>query len=588
MEVLLALLAGAVLFWLWAACGGWLLTRLLPNARQNRLLFLATSPALGSLVFALLALLLSLPGWCLPWVCRTLTLLGLVAFPPKRVDLPPPVWLLAGVAALGALAPTTHVDTQSYHYPLPWRYLQHGGLHWTGLGVFDGVFHLFHLMLVWPLGLAGELCANLLGPLFLAVTGLALASFQPGSRLPWLLLASSPLLVIQSSGGLPELPAVAMALLSLAWWQRGLGPNASASLSLAAFFCGAAVSMRLNLAPLAVALALATLIAGGGWRAALKPLVATGLCCLPWLSFNLWHTGHPLYPIGPRWEIKDLRSHPTSAPRSTAPAQLPALAAPQGLPWNLLLPLAPDASPRRWQDTLSPLLVAGCVFALGRSPGPLLWPGLIYLVLLVPLRIHDLRYGAPGGVWLLPLALLGWGRPRALWKQSLLLLGLAVGGLVSWSTLPPRLLPLLGEHWRHDYLSRRLEVYQAYRWLAGTHYRKVLLTDIRGWHCPRPWCGYIQDDLSRAAQPYQERSLAGIHHALEQRHCDLVLLNLHRQEVRQAVESTEHPERWLEKNDGQFREMRMRMLWHLIRRGKVVYSQGGVMAIEWPGPVEHP
>lgn len=588
MDLLVALLAGAALIGVWAACGNWLLSRLAPGACQNRLLVQATAPALGALTFALLALLLSLPGWCQPSVCRSLTLVGLLAFRPKRIALPASALLLVGLATLGALAPTTHVDTQSYHYPLPWRYLQHGGLHWTGLGVFDGVFHLFHLMLVWPLALGGELCANLLGPLFLAVTGLALASFQPGSRLPWLLLASSPLLVIQSSGGLPELPAAAMALLGLAWWQRGLQPGAGSSMTLAALFCGAAVSMRLNLAPLAAALALATRIAGGGWRAAMKPLLATGLCCFPWLAFNLWHTGHPLYPVGVRWQVKDLRTVPSAAPVPAAPGQFPPVVQLEGLPWNLLLPVAPQDSPRRWQDTLTPVLIAGCVLGLGRSPGPLLWPGLLYLLLLIPLRMQDLRYGAPGAVWLMPLALLGWGRPRSGLVHALLMLGVAVGGVTSWSFLPPRLLPLLGGDRRHDYLSRRLEVYQAYRWLAGTHYRNILLTDHRGWRCPRTWCTYIQDDLSQAARPYEEGSLAGIRRALEQRGCDLVLLNLRREEVRCAVESSEHVAAWLEKNPGSFREMRVRMLWHLIRGGKVVYSQDGVLAIEWPRPGQNP
>lgn len=582
---------------------------------------LACALALGSIISAACALLLGMASSLGPlqlWVCLAL---GLFLNAQPRRDLawlkqcasglgPIGVRLLFCLSVLGALAPTTHFDTQIYHYTLPGLYLQRHAFYWTGTGITDGIFHLYHLILVWPLGLGGETCANLLGPVFLFILAQALAACLDQESLVYWLVYSSPALYTLSFGGLPELPAAAFVALSLLFWRQGRE-------GLSSLWMGAALSTRLSAAPALVGLMLAGVIRERKPRAALQALLISALLCSPWMLFNLYHTGYAFYPLGTRWKTLSLvTSHSLSIPTppalqptpmatvlptSSSPGSTqPAVASEMASYPNLLVAIPPNSNPLSWQDCLSPLLLGGLLLHLTRprpavaaeSPGvaaPVLLCLAVQLLLAQPVP----RYNLLGSVGLLVLCAAGWqstwrGGPP--WQRGLLMLGLAAGIFPGVASTLPRLATVCGWQSRDDYLKQKLPVYDAYQWLAGSSYRKVLLTDSRSWRCPKPFFIYMPADLLAASQPDGEESFAGLKRALQAQDCDLVLWNLDSPALLELTHdgdftaSNEDAQQWMSRQPEQFdyKSWRYRVLYQALHGGRVVYRQGTVVAVEWP------
>ncbi|MFN8613515.1 MAG: hypothetical protein U0931_38610 [Vulcanimicrobiota bacterium] len=594
-----------LLLWLWLSLG----QRLGHRFWQDQLpaTQLACALALGTVVTAAAGLLLGLAS-CLGKAQLWLSLgLGLLLSARPDRDLawlrqcgpglgPAGTRMLLGLSLLAALVPNTHYDAQVYHYTLPRLYLENHAFYWTATGVTDGIFHLYHLIVVWPLALGGEVCANLLGPLFLFILAQALAACLDQEPLVYWLVFSSPAFYLQSCGGLPELAAAAFVALSLLGWKSGQS-------ALSALWMGAALSTRLSAAPALLALMLVEVTRTRRARAALRPLLVAGLFCLPWMAFNCYHTGYPLYPLGARWKTSALitsRSLPSqSAPASSLPAaSLPTTssepaATTLSYPWVLFAVPAGSHS-RAWQDCLSPLLLGGLLLCiLGRRPSGISLPVLLCLAAQIVLAQPNPRFNLPGSAGLLVLAAAGWApvwRSGPAWQRGLLGLVLAAGLLPGIGYTLPRLAVLLGRQTRQAYLRERLPVYEAYQWLASTSYRKVLLIDPRAFRCPKQFFLYLQADLLAASQPDGEESFIGLHRALRAQDCDLVIWNLDNPSVRELTHngdfeaSNEDAQLWLKRQPDQFdyRSWRYRVLFQALHGGRVVYRQGTVVAVEWP------
>jgi hypothetical protein len=453
------------------------------------------------------------------------------------------------------------------------------------LGPYDGLFHGCHLVYAWALGAVGQTAANLLGPLFLLLLGLALAESR-GLQLGALgaLLLSSPILVSQASGGgLTDLPVAAFCALALASFRRG-------DRGWEKVWGAAAVSVKLTAVPALLALALAC---RRDLPRAAGLLAAGAAGAAPWLVFNALHTGQPFFPLGGSWQVHSLLDPqwPLALVLLAVGWSLrrfPRLDLPVGLLALLALACTLDWSPagdlRDWEFTLSPLVLAGLVRWLA---GPVDWGPEAWGLLLAPLA--GPRYGLPCAAWAIPLAAEGWRRGE---RSRVWLVGLVVGGAVSLAILGPRCLVAMGAIDRENYLTRRIALYPAYRWLDGQPYSRVLLTDPRGFYCPLPAVC-----LFRVWRPSRE----GLAQHLEALGCQAVVWNFRNQlvaqtAVREALRATGgDPRRWsgelaarggltpLPPSESNPYSLELEELYVLCRSGRVVYERDGVVVVEWPG-----
>lgn len=599
---------------------------------------IAAAYALGGLLLGLLIVPLSLLGLVSPAVIRALQILlcGLLYRPQMpelarkwwtelRLEHPAMPFLCAGMlclSAFGCLSPTVHLDALVYHYTLPQLYLEHHRFYWTGLGVYDGTFHTVHFLYTWALGFGGERCANLLGVYFLAITALALGAAaeeaEPSSQgLTFLLAACSPILFLQSSGGLCDLPAAAYSALALTAWARASLAGES-KWWLVGLWAGISVSVRVTSLSVAggLTLAAAWLVYKReiSWWRPVQVAFLGMILMTPWVAINTYQTGHPFYPIGARWSVRSFQSE-----------------TPRAFPWSALTPIPAAAPDRAWQESLCALIVPGLLlFPLCGRKGRerLVWPVLTFLVFMSPLKVTEIRYALPGSVWWIALAGCGWraalrGQPRL--TTPLLLLGLACGFFTSTLILVPRISVVLGRESEAAYLSPRDPNSLGFAWLAGEHYSKVLLTDPRAYRCPLDFSVVGEEGQEALAAPLDPATSEGAQRALKRRGCDLVLWDFTRPDARRAaleeVFSGPSAPRRLEDLRGeliaqmgmdQLAELlrahklldekgnltysqealpqarsgmavdQLRVLYLLTHKGRVVFARGGVVAVEWP------
>lgn len=465
--------------------------------------------------------------------------------------------VVLGLALVAGLAPNTHFDVEVYHYTLPRLYLERGGLYWTGSFVFDGFFQQSHMLYVLALGLGGEAAAGLLGGLFLAWLGLLTVSivsrFQPGAAGSVLVvILTSPVVLLQSSGGLTDLPAAALAMWALdAWLGHCYG--------ICALACGAAVATKLSAAPAVAALVLASLLRGHR-RGAAGIVLATVLVCAPWWGRNLYHTGTPLYPLGGDWSPRRVRSLEVGVGKLL----------PRRFPLSLLLPDFSAGDGRRWQQAFNPALWAGCLLT-GPGAGWTWLPTGVYLIGVLPLHLADQRYLLPGLLWLgviSGLRIHGW-LARSRWVRLALAASAGTGLAFTTAWVLPRVPVALGWESPDHFLERHSPLTEAYRYL-GLHHagERILLLDRRGYRCPLPFVlgdhGMpplaLKNLTGLAAEPAAEKlARAGIH---------LILWNLHLPGQARAWQA---PEGWSGPYSGLVR---------FCRQGRRVYDQQGILIVE--------
>lgn len=551
-----AILFAAVLLEVAARLGVRLAPGAAPELRWSQGLAAATTG------FALAALLLSPLGWLTPVWIRALTLLGLPLLWRSRAwrDFCAQSrglrWGLAGALAwFAALAtvPNTHWDTQVYHYTLPRLYLEHGGVYWTGTGIYDSLVSLSHPLFAWAMGCGGEPAANWLGSVFLAMLTFSLVSLsRPApTSLVLALVVSSPLLLAQADGGLTDLAAAAYVSAMLAGGRPGL------------VWGIVAVATRLNAAPALLLWALAT---GRAWR--WLAALLSGL--LPWVLLNLKNTGQPFYPFGSLWQLAPFR----------------------GAGSALLVDPTPSPDHRIWASLLSPLLLPGLLLWRRQGWPPLLRFGLLGLLACAALPLGQYRYQLPWLVGLLAWSAWGWSAQRSRpWMRPVFASGAALAGLVAISPWWPKLIYLLDVPARPSYLRQRVSCSNAYTWLKTTRYRKVLLTDPRAYLCPKPFLLIDQGHWPDLTYP-------ALTHYLNEQHCDAVVWNFDLPRVRRAalwqaqqiagadpqlidslgtvrLTASEDPEQHPAAQV-------LRALYLLCARKSPVYQDGQVLITEWP------
>ena len=589
MDLLCALLFLMVLFELAARLGWWLAPEQPLSPRWSQGL------AASTLAFSMAALLLSIPGWltplaiqvvtalCLPWLIRSQAWTDLKSLGQPRAG------LLLGLAlffGLLATVPNTHWDSQVYHYTLPRLYLERGRVYWTGTGIYDSLFSLSHLLYAWAMGCAGETGVNLLGFVFLGLLTTSLMAVVheaseggPGQNVVLALVASSPLLLAQADGGLTDPPAAAYVAAMMAGtpsrgsWIWGL----------------AAILTRLN-----AGVAVGLWILATGRRRVVAFVVLAGL--LPWVAFNLLNHHVPWYPFGTLWRVQDFR----------------------GALWSdgahrLLLPgWQPGADGRAWASLLSPLLLPGLILLRQAWPRPTVVFGLLGVAASSALLLQQPRYQLP---WLLGLVVwsaLGWAQQlpgkRGLTRCFAALAGLSA--LVAVSPWWPKLCVAVGQVPVSTYLRSRITPWNAYRWLKGTSYSRVMLTDPRAYHCPKPFFLVDQGFLVDSSYP-------GVIAYLTDQKCDAVLWNFENPKVAQAAlwqaSMLARGDRqilsqgligrlgpaWLEEQFRKWPELqrpetappdhdpihhKLRVLYLLCVHAQPVFQDGQVLVTEWPVP----
>lgn len=463
--------------------------------------------AASTLLFACAALLLSSVGWLRPAQIRLATGCCLaLLFKSQalrdvrslRLSQGLLIGLLGCLFGLSALAPNTEWDAQVYHYTLPSLYLEHGGVYWTNTGIYDSLWSLSHPLNAWALGCGGELSANLLGAVFLALLLCSLLALsQPGTDAYVLALGlSSPILIVGSTGGATDLPAAAYIAAMMAAGDSRLGPGWGL----------AAVLTRLN--------ALPALFLWGLQTSNKKKILMFSLAGLaPWMVFNGLHLGDPLFPFSTLWRGSDFRGSLSHGANQLLLSQ-----------WRIGL------DSRAWMSLLSPLLLPGLLLFRRKNWEPWLIFGLTGLALSALLRLSQARYQLAWTVGLLLWSGTGWhqqGRTKK-WLRVTFWTSTLVCAIVSFSALAPKLLFTLTRQSEESYLSSRLTSWPAYRWLEKSHYKKVLLTDPRAYRCPKPFALVDQASLGDLSYP-------GVAQHFRDQQCQAIVWNFEYPRVARAA-----------------------------------------------------
>jgi hypothetical protein len=528
---------------------------------QARASFLHLATALGccTLLWCLLVAGLSLAGQLRPaaiQVCLA-PALGLLVYRPlvagyvAELVRPWTPGFRLGIAsaltvlAVAATAPNTHWDVHTYHYTMPSLYLRHGGLYHTEVGSYNGLVGTCHLVYTVAMGWGGEMSANFCGILYLLLLGCSLAALTAEvAPLALLMLLGSPLFIVQSNGGLTDLPSAAYSMLLLAHFleQR--------------WAWSALWALVLVLAKLTGVLALVSL-----W-----PLVWQHSRRLVWVSLVLGVLAIPpvlwYSPLGDDWEWRYLLNGSADAMTRALLTELPG--------WNL----------RRWQETLSPCILPGLIASLALA-GPhrrivvaLGWACLLSGLL----HLHSPRYALSMAVWSLVPATIGWA---VLWKsggrlaRSTLVIGLGVSLMLSAASLVRPLAAALGWPDRQSYLDARIAPLEAYRWLASQPYQRPLVLDSRVYLAPVP-CRVLGAEQMASWKPDDI-----IRHVLEI-NPDLILWNTHSDLTMGGLlgraywlngEKELLPEEWLTRIEPQRLQSIPYVLgsWKLDARGQVLY-----------------
>ncbi len=517
-------LGGCTLLWCLLAAGLSLLDQLRPTAIRTCLL-----PALGLLVYkpALSGYMAELIR---PWT------------PPFRLGMASSLALLT----VAATAPNTHWDVHTYHYTMPRLYLQHGSLYHTEVGSYNGLAGTCHLVYTVAMGWGGEMSANLCGILYLLLLGCSLAALTAeAAPLALLMLIGSPLFIVQSNGGLTDLPSAAYSMLLLAHFleQRWAWSGLWAVVLVLAKLTG--VLALVSLWPLV-------------WQHSRRLVVASmalGVLGIPPL---LWFS-----PLGDEWRWSYLLNGSADALTRALLCELPG--------WNL----------RRWQETLSPCILPGLVASLALSGNhrrivvALGWACLLSGLL----HLHSPRYALSMAVWSLVPASIGWaalckGEARA--ARFTLAFGLAVSLMVSAASLVRPLAAALGRPDRQAYLEARITPLEAYRWLATQPYKRPLVLDSRVYLAPVP-CRILS-----AEQIAGWTSVDVIQHVLEL-NPDIILWNTNSDLTMGGLlgraywlngEKKLLPEEWLSQLEPQRLESIPYTIgsWDLDARGQVLYT----------------
>lgn len=501
MEVLRGSIFLLVIFELAARLGG----RLAPNHSLAHRWSQGLAATMA--VFSGGALLLSVFGGLLPWVTQGLTCLGLPLLLRSRAwsDLQRLGRLWGGFIAfmvLLATVPNTHWDVQVYHYTLPRLYLEQGRVHWTGTGIYDSLVSLSHPLHAWAMGCAGEMGANLLGLAFLMMLTTSLVAVTDACGVAGsapvvvALVASSPLLLRQADGGLTDLPAAAYLAAMMAspgsrgGWMWGL----------------MAILTRLN-AGLGVVL---WHMATGRWRI-LGWLLMAGV--IPWVLTNVAQQNPPLYPFSSLWKVSDFRGGMDFGAHRLLLAG-----------WSM------QGDSRAWANMLSPLLLPGMLLIRRPWPRPVIVFGLLGLLASTLTGLTQARYQLPWLLGLLVWSALGWvqqGGDRK-WLRGVFWSVALASTLIAVSPWWPKLVVAVGGMPVSSYLETRLTPWPAYQWLRGTAYSKVMLTDPRAYHCPKPFFLVDQGLLNDETYP-------GVIAYLESQDCDVVLWNFDSPRVARAA-----------------------------------------------------
>lgn len=371
---------------------------------------------------------------------------------------------LAAMTVLAALAPPTGMDTGSYHYAEPVRWLRLGGLPDDGAaGTLQiGLMHFGYLA---AFALEGERLAGLFSAGAAIVAALALAraceTLAPGSRAG--LLAAGPMLWIYGGTGYIE-PAVAM------FGALALLMAAERRTVSAALFLGLAVGVKATAAAL---LPMAILLWPGprrGWAVLAFLAAAVPRYTLAFGPADRWAMSDELFVSMAGWPI-----------------------------WRLLGRFAHSVLVvgEYWPDTVGPAIVFFALLARRRS----LWlPAAGLLILLagawhtgrafIGIEVNG-RYAAPIllvlGAWPAAVGLvrLRARAPRlaaaALWIPLLLTLPLKAG---KTAVAAPA---ALGIESRDDYLSKKIESYPVTRTVNGIPGARVVFAGLRPYYLEVPY-----------------------------------------------------------------------------------------------------
>ena len=398
---------------------------------------------------------------------------------PSRCLLAALLVFLVG-AFLEGLAPNTHYDVEAYHYALPSLYLKHHGIYWTGTSANDGLFQFSQLLAVPCLALGGEEAANLLGLLYLtllclvsasAVSGQVALQRHPAGNLAihgaMALVASSPFLFLQASGGLAELPLMCWLMLAFEAWL--LVPTQRRWQWLFLLYCGLAFTTKLT---------------------AFVPIV---ILCLSWPRGSLGvraRTGTAVLASGTWSEPGELIPSPVLRKRPTGGEKLKS--------WLLhslaTCPLLPSLSldSREWQTRFNPLLLTGSLLYTGTAPA--LLPGFAGAISVSLLNWVDSRYVSIGLVWLVVPSSLALSRqimsPNRRPIAWLCLLSLAYSGILMVALVGRRLPVILRFTSPQQYLRETDALHRVYDILARQPAGPddyVWLLDRRGYRCPVPY-----------------------------------------------------------------------------------------------------
>jgi len=498
----------------------------------------------------------------------------------------PGLMMWVGVV-VACLAPNTHHDALMYHYPLAEQYLEQGRLHWTETGVYDSVFHGFHLVYAWNLGIDGEAAANLTGSLSILILALASGHLaQTYSGAAAFLVLSSPVALLQGLGGLLDLPVAAFAMLALARLGKRGG----------CFWTWACASIKITALLPVLALGLAVWcrprLACGVW-------LAGAIGAFPWLVNTYVHTGHPLHPLN-FWPSQVL-FQPTRFTWLGAALLLVAgigfCRLTEPLRWGTLVLLSwlgrwwVGSDPRAWQMAWNPLVAWGSLLAR-RSDRE---PQSIGMALGLATRVGEGRYLLGLDCWLVPTA----ARACAVGGIGVKVVQ-ALMAAICLLALAPRWSVGLGLSPTAPFLEERYPEVRVYHWLKTQNYHRVCLVECLPHHCPIAWVTAMpagSDDWAR---------LWG-----QMRGCDLILFNLNRGRTRRGLirgyqrllgQGIALEQQWIaelktgaldlevpgwqraEKPIDASRSETIKNAEHLYMRsygGRIVFQQGGIVGVTW-------
>ncbi len=399
--------------------------------------------------------------------------------------------LLILINVILSFAPPTARDALTHHLALPKLYVQHHRIY--DIPFADASYNPMQVDMLYALTLLlkSEEAASLIHGTYAVMTATLIYLLLRGRVFRWVaflgafFFLSTPLVINLSSKAYVDL--------GLAFYGFGAiygliqdGPGKREWRTLSALFAGLAAATKYNgflvlflLFPWVIRDSQSEESPLFSWKGAAGYLTISLAMASPWLLKNFLYTGNPVYPFLANW----LENHPAVSQEAYAPLARRALLYGEGV-WDFIsIPVrmffqGKDDFPRYFDGVLNPLFLFFSPFGLwGPKENWRKWlGGFVAAYLLFALLLTDMRarYILPTLAPLAVLAALGLARLWWVWKGQVWVVLAVAFLLFNGSYLQSYIgrvgvgLYLLGRETREEYLSRKLQDYDLWRY-ANQH-----------------------------------------------------------------------------------------------------------------------